>query len=367
MIESINKLPKWLLWGLILPLIVLNGWILLLVFEYFQSLITTVVAATLLSFILDYPVKTLQRLKIRRSLAILIVLLLVILTVSILGVTLIPLIFEQLNQLLERLPSWFTSSSEQLETLEVWAANHNFSLNVSDIGTELLGRLSNQLRQMSGQILGGILSAVSSILDLLLTMVLTFYLLLHGEEIWNGLFVLFSDKLTTEIRSSLKTTFHNYFIGQVSVATVMGAAMTTAFLLLQIPFGLLFGVGVGILAIFPFGGALGISVVSFLVALKSIWLGLKLLVVAVIIEQIVENAIAPRLLGEFTGLNPVLILVSLLIGAKIAGFLGLILAVPLASFVKNLIQIFSNRIAAKVLLEEQSENSNLEKLNLPTA
>jgi predicted PurR-regulated permease PerM len=55
--------------------------------------------------------------------------------------------------------------------------------------------------------------------------------------------------------------------------------------------------------------------------------------VAVIIEQIVENALAPRLLGEFTGLNPALILLSLLAGAKIAGFLGLILAVPLASLI----------------------------------
>lgn len=344
MIQSIAKLPKWILWGLVFPLIVLNGWLLLLVLEYFRSLVTTIVAATLLSFILDYPIQTLQTWKVRRSFAVLIVLLLVIVILATLGVTLIPLIIDQLNRLLESLPSWLTSSIKQLKSLETLAANHNFNLNVSSIGSDLLGRLSGRLQQLSGQILGSILSAVGSIVDLIITIVLTFYLLLHGEELWNGLFQMFPNKLAGEIRYSLRTTFHNYFVGQVTVATVKGVAMTTAFTIVGVPFGLLFGFGVGIMAIFPFGGALSIGVVSFLVALKSIWLGLKVLAIGIAIEQIIENAIAPRLLGEFTGLNPVLILVSLLIGAKIAGFLGLILAVPLASLTKNLIVMIPSHL-----------------------
>ncbi|EDX77109.1 hypothetical protein MC7420_246 [Coleofasciculus chthonoplastes PCC 7420] len=60
-----------------------------------------------------------------------------------------------------------------------------------------------------------------------------------------------------------------------------------------------------------------------------------MLVVAIIIEQIIENVIAPRLLGGFTGLNPVWLLVSLLIGAKIGGVVGLLIAVPMAGFIKS--------------------------------
>ena len=94
------------------------------------------------------------------------------------------------------------------------------------------------------------------------------------------------------------------------------------------------------MALFPFGAALSISLVSFLMALKSIWLGLRVLAVAFVVEQIVESVIAPRLLGEFTGLNPVLVLVSLLIGAQVGGFLGLVLAVPVASFIKSIFSLF---------------------------
>jgi predicted PurR-regulated permease PerM len=336
----LQQQPKWLLYLLILPLIILNGWLLLVVFQYFKSLITIAVAATLLSFILDYPVKLLQNLNIKRSLSILMVLLFVASGLTVIGITLVPLVIEQLNQLLEKLPSWLVSGSEQLQYLQTWLDNRNFSLNISSIGADLLGRLSTQLQKISGQILGSLFSAVSSVLDILLTTVLTFYLLLQGQELWDGLFQLLPSELSQKIRPALGETFHNYFIGQISVATIKGLAITTAFLILQIPFGLLFGVGVGVMAIFPFGGAFTIAIVSFLVALKSIWLGIKVLLVAVIIEQIVENAIAPRLLGEFTGLNPALILFSLLAGAKIAGFLGLILAVPLASLIKKLLTVY---------------------------
>lgn len=340
MIEKIAKLPKWLTIGLVLPLLVLNGWLLILVCEYFQSLVTIFLTATLLSFILDYPVRFIEQQKIPRALAILIVLLTGIVLLGIIGVTVIPILLEQLNGLLERLPSYVASGSEQAKVFEAWADERNFPLSISSLVADSLSRVTYQLQQLSGQILGSFFSVVGSILDLLLTVVLTFYMLLHGSELWQDVFQFFPDDTRQAIRDSLKRTFNNYFVGQLTVASVMGVSITIAFLVIQVPFGLLFGLVVGLMALFPFGAALSISLVSFLMALKSIWLGLRVLAVAFVIEQIVESIIAPRLLGEFTGLNPVLVLVSLLIGAQLGGFLGLILAVPVASFIKSVFTIY---------------------------
>jgi len=347
MIDTIAKLPKWLTRGLILPLLVLNGWLLLLVFEYFQSLITIFATATLLSFILDYPVRFLEQRRLPRAIAILVVLLSGILLVSIIGVTIIPILIEQLNELLEKLPSWVASGSEQAKVFEIWADERNLPLNITSLVANSLGRISYQLQQLSGQILGSLFSVVGSLLDLLLTIVLTFYLLLHGTELWHDLFQVLPEETRLRIRESLKQTFNNYFIGQLTVASVMWLSITVTFFIIQVPFGFLFGLFVGIMALFPFGAALSISLVSFLMALKSIWLGLRVLAIAFVIEQIVESVIAPRLLGEFTGLNPVLVLVSLLAGAQLGGFLGLILAVPTASFIKALFEIFKPSIKAE--------------------
>ncbi len=340
MIEKISKLPKWLTIGLVLPLLVLNGWLLILVCKYFESLVTIFLTATLLSFILDYPVRFIEERKIPRAIAILIVLLIGILLLGIIGVTVIPILLEQLNALLERLPSYVASGSEQAKVFEAWADERNFPISISTLVADSLGRVTYQLQQLSGQIVGSFFSVVGSLLDLLLTVVLTFYMLLHGGELWQDLFQFFPDDSRQAIRDSLKRTFNNYFVGQLTVASVMGVSITIAFLIVQVPFGLLFGLVVGLMALFPFGAALSISLVSFLMALKSIWLGLRVLAVAFVVEQIVESVIAPRLLGEFTGLNPVLVLVSLLIGAQVGGFLGLILAVPVASFIKSIFSLF---------------------------
>ncbi len=349
MIDTIAKLPKWLTRGLVLPLLVLNGWLLILVFEYFQSLITIFATATLLSFILDYPVRFLEKRQIKRAIAILIVLLTGILLLSVIGVTIIPILLDQLNGLLERLPSWVASGSEQAKAFEIWADERNFPISISSLVSDSLSRISYQLQQISGQILGSFFSVVGSLLNLLLTIVLTFYLLLHGSELWRDLFQVVPNNLGDETRESLKQTFNNYFVGQLTVALVMGVTMTTAFVIIQVPFSFLFGLVIGIMALFPFGAALSISVVSFLMALKSIWLGLKVLAIAFILDQVVESVIAPRLLGGFTGLNPVLILLSLLIGAQLGGFLGLILAVPAASFIKSLLVIFKSQPEASEL------------------
>ncbi|MGB5631563.1 MAG: AI-2E family transporter [Waterburya sp.] len=341
MIDKIAKLPKWLTIGLVIPLLVLNGWLLIQVFEYFQSLVTIFITAILLSFILDNPVRFIEQHKIPRAIAILLVLLIGILLLGIIGVTVIPILLDQLNGLLERLPSYVASGSEQAKVFEAWADERNFPVSISSLVADLLSRVSYQLQELSGQILGSFFSVVGSLLDLLLTIVLTFYMLLHGDELWEDLFQFFPDNSRKNIRDSLKRTFNNYFVGQLTVALVMGVSITIAFLIIQIPFGFLFGLVVGLMALFPFGAALSISLVSFLMALKSIWLGLKVLAIAFVIEQIVESIIAPRLLGEFTGLNPVLVLVSLLIGAQLGGFLGLILAVPIASFIKTLFSLFN--------------------------
>jgi len=62
------------------------------------------------------------------------------------------------------------------------------------------------------------------------------------------------------------------------------------------------------MGLIPFGAILTIFIIGLILTLKSIWLGLKVLVVALIIDQIIENTITPRLLGTLTGLNPIVVL-----------------------------------------------------------
>jgi predicted PurR-regulated permease PerM len=334
--EWITRPPRWLVIGLALPLFALNAWIALLIYQYFQSLITIAVAASLLAFVLEYPVEFLESRRVPRSTAVLIVLVITLTLFTILGVTLVPTLIEQLNELAARLPVWLSSGTQQIAALQDWAEARNLPVNFENLLSQIESRVASQIQTLSGELLGVLLNAIGRAFEVVVTTILTFYLLIHGDRLWSGLVQWLPQPFGSHVRQSLRQNFQNYFAGQVTIAALLGLSMTIAFVIAKIPFGLLFGLGVGLMAIFPFGTSLGIAIVVCLTALKSIWLGVRILAIAVLIQQVIEQIVAPQLIGKFTGLNPVWILISLLLGAKLGGLLGLVVAVPIASFIKSL-------------------------------
>jgi predicted PurR-regulated permease PerM len=108
--------------------------------------------------------------------------------------------------------------------------------------------------------------------------------------------------------------------------------------ILQVPFALLFALLIGVGQLIPFIGAtLTIGLVTILVMLNSFWLGIQVATAAIVMQQIKDNVLAPKLMGQFTGLNPLWIFIVVLVGAQIAGFLGAIVAVPIAGTIKDTI------------------------------
>lgn len=335
MMQSQNKLPRWVVLGLAFPLAVLNGWLLLLVLNYLQPLVSVLVAALLLAFVLDYPIQFLQKRGVKRNTAVVVVSLLAAVILVGLGITLVPLILQQLNELANILPSWIDSGRQQLQTFQNWALEQQLPINLSGLVTQLTDRLSSQLQSITGRVVNFAFDTIGSVFNVLLTVVLTFYLILNGERLWDGVFRWFPPSFGVQVRQSLREDFHNYFIGQVTLATIVGSALTLAFVALKVPLGLLFGIIIGFFALFPFGTGIGIAIVSLLVALQNFWLGVEVLAVAFAIDQINANFVAPRILGNLTGLNPVWVVISLLLGGKFGGLLGVLTAVPLASFIKS--------------------------------
>ena len=331
-----NKLPRWLYWGLLITFIVVNGYYLFPVFRYLQPTLILIVTAALLAFLLNYPVKLLVTWKFKRGYAIALVFLLALIILSTITLTLLPLLLQQLYDFPRRLPSWIDSSKVQLQALEVWAIDKNLPFDVSAFIIQLEERFATEVRALPAYVINFAIGAFDSSLELLITVVLTFYLLIHGDRFWSGIWQWLPDNWGDRVESSLKQSFENYFIGQATIALLMSISITTAFLLLKVPFGLLFGIAIGALVLIPLGDIIGIVGVSLLTGLKSIGLGVEVLIVALIIDQAIDNTLAPRIFGNLVGLNPVWIIISLLLGAKLGGVLGLILAVPLAGAIKRI-------------------------------
>ncbi len=339
MMQWTSNLPKWLLIELIILLTLLNSWLLFLAFHSFQVLITVLITATLLSFLLDYPTQLLQNRGLRRGYAIGIIILVTIGILIICGVTLLPLLLNQLNGLAEYLPVWLESVGQQFEALDHWLDVHHIPLDMSEIAERVSNLLPDELTVLPSQLLDFVLGTADRIIEVLLTVVLTTYLLLHGETFWQGIIQWLPHLWGDRLRQALRKQFRNYFIGQAAVAFLMGLILTGAFFLLQVPFWLVFGLGIGISVLIPFGDFLSIAVVSTLVSLNSIGLGLEVLAIAILTDQIIDSLIAPRILSHLVGLNPVWVLIALLIGGQIGGILGVLIAVPTAATIKTLLEI----------------------------
>jgi predicted PurR-regulated permease PerM len=336
----LNQLLQWLILTLLFPAIFLNGWLAFRLFQYFQPLVTIVVLATLLAFIINYPVSGLKKRGLPRNYAVGLVFISTVVILLVLGIILLPIILEQFHEMAKLLPQWIDSSEQQLESFKDWALGQRLKVNLGQILTQIINQLPNELESIADKFLSIIIDTIDSISEALVTIVLTFYFLLDGPRIWEIIFQKLPGSFSQQISKSIQQNFQNYLIGQVSLAVLMGFSQTLMFLAFQVQFALLFGLGVGILSLIPFGDVLSLIIITLILATHDFWLAVKVLVVAIIIDQLIDQAIAPRLLGKFTGLRPVWVIISLLIGTYTAGLLGLLIAVPVAGFIQDVLEGF---------------------------
>ncbi len=329
-----------LLYGLSGPIIALNVAILSLLFRFFQHPITILSIAAILAFLLNYPTKLFESIHLNRTQAVIIVLLVTLMVFIILGVTLVPILIDQSTQLSNRIPDWLTASQANLQHFEMLARKRRLPLDFSLVSKEINENIQIYVQSLVQQLPSGAVgfasSLLSGVLDFVLIIVLAFYMLLYGSSVWLGLVSLLPSKFRIPFTTSLRLNFHYFFLSQFLLSLFMTASLTPIFLALRVPFALLFAIVIGISQLIPFIGAtLGIGLVTLLVLLQSWWLAVKVAATAVIVQQIKDNLLAPKLLGEFIGLNPIWIFVAILMGFEIAGLFGTLVAIPIAGTIKG--------------------------------
>ncbi|MBW4542822.1 MAG: AI-2E family transporter [Myxacorys chilensis ATA2-1-KO14] len=327
-----------LILGLIGPIAALNIWLLGQLLYYFEHLITVLAVSAILAFLMNYPVRWFERIRIKRTGAVVIVLLSTVTVLSVLALTLVPILLEQTNQLLVKIPGWLEASRQNLDFWDEWAKQRNLPIDLRGFGGKLSIQIENQIQAYASQALGLAIGTVSGLIDTILIIVLAFYMLLYGDRVWQGLIHQFPPKIGLPLSESLQQNFHNFFLSQILLALFMAGGLIPLFWALKVPFTLLFALIIGLAELIPFIGAgLGIGLVTILVMFQSVWLAFQVALAAVILQQIRDNLLAPKIMGDFTGLNPIWIFIALLVGLQIAGLLGVVIAVPIAGTIKGTI------------------------------
>ena len=258
-----------------------------------------------------------------------------------------PVMFQNLQTfLLERLPSLQDETSTIRQTLQ-------------SIGDTI----KSQGGELANQVIGSALSLINAVVFLVVVPVVAFYLLLDWDNMVARVDALLPrDHLGVmrRLAREIDTVLAAFVRGQLSVCLAMGVYYSGALMLAGLNFALVVGAIAGAITFIPFvgallGGALAIGLAIF--QFWGDWFSIGLVVAIFAMGQFLEgNVITPRLVGNSVGLHPVWLMISLSVFGAIFGFVGLLVAVPVAAAMGVLIRFALAEYKISMLYQGRAGN-----------
>ena len=330
-----------LIWIVLLVALVLMLWL-------FRGILLPFVVGAALAYLLNPLVNQLQKWRFNRAWATTVVLLSVITIVLSIFFMFVPLIGQQIVGLVQRLPGY-------VGDLQALFARWSPEIN-EWLGPERAEQLQTSLNDLARQALGFFATIPGELVNIgitgatmigvtVLTPVVAFYLLLDWEGMVRGIESLLPQDHKSEINAILKDidkSMAGVIRGQGGVLLIDAAFYATALSLIGLNFGLVVGLLAGLLSFVPFVGfvfGVGLSVGIALVQFWPNWWMVLLVVGIFMFWQFIEgNILYPKLVGSAISINPVWMMFALLALGAVFGFVGLLLAVPMAAIASVLVR-----------------------------
>ncbi len=295
------------------------GWALVQVIEYFYGVIAMFATAAILAVLMDYPVRKMA-IYMPRWVAV---------TITVLGTIAIALGFLTILglQVVNQGSSLVSNITDSIQNSNLPFKEYLQRINFDQIINVLRSSLMTGLG-----VVGGIFSNTFTAIFLL---VIAIYMLVDGRKIWRSCLNLLPADIQDHFDRKVQKNFLGFLRGQITLVIFLSTASFIIYTIMGVQFSLVLAIVVGVLDAIPgIGATLGVVIVTTLVFLtQGQWLALQVVIVSVILQQIQDNLIHPKVMGKALEINPVLLFFALFIGERIAGLLGIFLAIPIAGMI----------------------------------
>lgn len=258
---------------------------------------------------------------------------------------------EQLTVFVEAAPNYISAFVKRTEPMLAGLQEQFPSLEIANIKAMIKDNMTTGL-QFGGKLLKGLVSngfALINLISLLLiTPVVAFYMLRDWDTFVKKVDNLLPRKSKNVIREQFRQidrALSGFIRGQLSVCLILGTYYSLGLKFVGLDLGILVGFLAGLISFIPYVGSISGFVISIILALAQFNDYTKVLeVIAVFaIGQFVEgNFLTPKLVGDNVGLHPVWVMFALLAGGVLLGFLGLMIAVPVAAIIGVLMRYTIN-------------------------
>ena len=365
---NLSTRERQLLTTLVLLLIILAGFQLIADVTEALSRVADVliifIAAWAFSYLLSPVVTQLdQRTPLNRALSVVVVYIAIAIVLAGTLALAVPSLVGQLNDLIVRAPEYGDRAAREVIALQQRLEQAGLPISV----TELYSQVPAKLSQIAGTIASDAVSYVSATANVLfnatLVLIIAFIMLIDGDHLWRSFISALSPELRSEaelLRQSADRSFGGFLRGSLLLGVIYGVATLVILVTLGVPFAGVLAVLSGLTMIIPFFGPIIAEIPVLAVTLLGapdvfLWV----LVLTIALQQIVLNVIGPRIMSNAIGIHPIFVFLALLLGSRIGGFWGVILAVPVAgiinTFVRYGFQVAQGRRArteASTLIEE---------------
>jgi predicted PurR-regulated permease PerM len=317
-------------------------WALLHVIVVARSVIVYILIAIFLALAINPLVALLMRRGVRsRGAASGIACLIVLIGIAAIGFAFIPTLVDNVNNFVDAAPGYvhdLTKGRGRLGFLETkYHVVERLEHYVKQGGAKKLLGLSGAAVTVTKGVLSFIVGAVT-------VAFLTFFMLLEGPAWMERIFGLMpaeSQPRWRAVGNDIYRQIGGYVTGNLAISLIAGVLATLVLLILGVPFAVALGLLVGLLDLIPLVGATVAAIIVVAVGfLHSVVAGIVLIVFFVVYQQLENHVLQPLVYNRTVSLSPLAILVSVLVGAELAGVLGALAAIPVAGAIQVLIVDF---------------------------
>jgi len=266
--------------------------------------------------------------------AVLIVYLAVALLLAATLALIVPVLASQLVTLVDRAPEYGDRAARVVVDWQAQLDRIGFRVDVAGLYGTLPGRVGEIMGAIAADALGLVAATGALLFNVTLVLIIAFIMLIDGDALWRRFTTLLSEELRSEaelFRQSADRSFGGFVRASLLLGLVYGVVTLAILVPFGVPFAALLALVAGLVMIIPFFGPviamIPIAVVTLLGKPDAL---LPVFVLSLALQQVMLNVVGPRLMANVIGIHPLFVFLAILLGARLAGFWGVLLAMPIA-------------------------------------
>ena len=302
-----------------------------------------------------------KAMKLSRVIGTVIALLVIIVVIVGLIMMIIPNLYESITTLVPRLPGYFNSTVDLIESHldDQNMVTQYIAKSLDDVNTRFTEWMQEKLLPASEVIIrrvsSGVVATVGGIFDVFVALIICIYVLnskelfmAQGTKFIKAVFSKERAEAIFELGRLSNNTFGGFINGKIIDSIIIGIICFIVMTILKLPMAMMISVIVGVTNIIPFFGPfIGAVPSALLLVLIKPMAALEFIILIILLQQLVGNIIGPKILGKATKLSSFWVMFAIIVGGGLFGFLGMILGVPVFAVLYTYIARGINRLLKK--------------------